>query len=95
LADVLLSTPPETLIPPFVQDIVSFTTQSTVLARQAISSMNTHMSQTVKLHRRPVNFTFDQLVLLSTQNLHLPGGSLRTKSFGLMNWSFSGPFPPR
>ena len=89
LADVLLSTPPETLIPPSVHDIISSTNQATALARQAISSMNAHMSQTVNAHRRPVDFSVGQLVLLSTQNLRLPGGSLRTKK---LSNKWIGPF---
>jgi hypothetical protein len=78
LADVLLSAPPETLILPSVKGILSSTTQATALARLAISSMNAHMIQTVNAHRRPVDFSVGKLVLLSTQNLRLPGGSLRT-----------------
>ena len=89
LADVLLSTPPETLIPPSVQDIILSTNHATALARQAISSMNAHMSQTVNAHRRPVDFSVGQLVLRSTQNLRLPGGSLRTKK---LSNKWIGPF---
>jgi hypothetical protein len=70
-----------TLIPPSVQDIILSTTQATALARQVISSMNAHMSQTVNAYRRPVDFSVGQLVLLSTQNIRLPGGSLHTKKF--------------
>jgi hypothetical protein len=41
--------------------------------------MNAHMTQTVNAHRRPVDFSVGQLVLISTLHLRLPGGALRTK----------------
>jgi hypothetical protein len=83
-ADVLLSTPPETLIPPSVQDIISSANQATSLAR---------MSQTVNAHRRPVDFSVGQLVLLLTQNLRLSGGSLRTKKLLTNRLVLFGSFP--
>jgi hypothetical protein len=51
--------------------------------------MNAHMSRTVNAHPRPVDFSVGQLVLLSTQNLRFPGGSLRTKK---LSNKLIGPF---
>jgi hypothetical protein len=93
LPDVLLSTPPETLIPPSVQDIISSKTQATALARQAISSMNALMSQTVNAHRRPVDFSVGQLVLLLLRTFELLGFLSVLRSFLTNGLVLFGSFP--